>query len=146
MAEEETPPTDKEWQDVLSPERFSVMRAKINEEPHSGEFANHFETGEYSCAACGQKLFSSETKFDAGTGWPSFSEPIGEDAIMHNHAGTWESKESAHYGVADDADGSLTRTDVACSNCEGHLGHVFQDGPHESGKRYCLNSLSLQFK
>ena len=119
----------QEWQSTLTPEQFRVCRKKGTERAFTGKYWDHKETGVYRCACCGTALFSSETKFDSGSGWPSFWAPI------------------ATENVAVKADNSLlmSRTEVLCSQCDAHLGHVFKDGPEASGLRYCINSVSLVF-
>lgn len=122
--------TDKEWKEILSPEQFKVLREKATEAPFSGEYDGLYADGVYACAACGQLLFDSGTKFDAHCGWPSF----------------YDAKPDAVVFTTDDSHG-MSRTEVTCSNCGGHLGHIFEreglDTPTD--KRYCINSLSLQF-
>lgn len=122
--------TEKEWKEQLSPEVYSVCRAHGTEAPFSGEYYDFKGDGVYSCACCGQKLFDSQTKFDSGTGWPSFYENIDDEAIT-------EIKDTSH---------GMTRVEVKCSKCDAHLGHVFPDGPQPTGLRYCINSVCLEFK
>ncbi len=120
--------TEKEWRSELSDEQYRVLRTKGTETPHKGKYNLHFEKGNYSCAACNQQLFKSDSKFDAHCGWPSFDNAI---------KGTVER-------ILDKSHGML-RTEIVCSNCGSHLGHVFNDGPTETGERYCVNSLSINF-
>ena len=120
--------TDSEWKAQLSEEQYRVLREKGTERPHTGKYNLNFDEGTYKCAACNQKLFESTTKFDAHCGWPSF-----DDAIK----GTVKN-------VLDKSQGML-RTEIVCNNCGSHLGHVFNDGPTETGQRYCVNSLSIDF-
>lgn len=117
------------WKNKLSSEEYHVLREKGTEALGTGKFYKNFETGMYMCAACGQPLFSSETKFDSDCGWPSFDKAL---------VGNVEFHEDNSYG--------MHRTEVLCSNCGSHLGHVFDDGPTETGKRFCINSVSLHFK
>ena len=121
--------TDDEWKEQLSEEQYGVLRNKGTERPHSGKYNLHFENGTYTCAGCHQHLFESNSKFDAHCGWPSFDDSI---------------KGTVEY-VLDKSHGML-RTEIVCSNCGGHLGHVFSDGPTETGTRFCVNSLSIDFK
>jgi len=121
--------TDEEWKKILSAEQYTVLRMKGTERPFSGEFLRNKSKGAYVCAACGNDLFRSEAKYDSGSGWPSFWEITSDD------------------GVREAYDGSLgmERTEVMCAKCGGHLGHVFDDGPRPTGRRYCVNSVSLRF-
>ena len=121
--------TDEEWRGKLTPEQFQVLRKHGTEPPGSSPLNGEKRDGTFKCAACGQSLFSSETKFESGTGWPSFWKPIEE-------------------AVAETTDSSLfmTRTEVHCARCQGHLGHVFPDGPGPTGMRYCMNGLALEFE
>ena len=120
--------TDDEWRQQLTPEQYEVLRRKGTERAFSGEYAFTKDEGVYRCAACGAELFSSDTKFDSGTGWPSFTEPAVADAV--------ELHVDRSYG--------MVRTEVTCRRCGSHLGHVFDDGPAPAGQRFCMNSPSLQ--
>ena len=120
---------DKDWKEELSPEQYHVLREKGTERPFTGTYNMHFEDGNYQCAACDSKLFDSTSKFDSGCGWPSFDESI-EGAIEYKRDKTL----------------GMIRTEILCANCGGHIGHVFDDGPTETGQRYCVNSLSIDFK
>ena len=122
--------SDQEWQQTLTPDQYRVLREKGTERAFTGEYHDKKEKGVYACAACGQELFSSDTKYDSGSGWPSFYAPISEDSVE-------EERDTTH---------GMIRTEVLCSRCESHLGHVFADGPKPTGQRYCMNSISLQFK
>jgi len=122
--------SDEEWRQRLSPEQYAVTREAGTEPAFSGEYHDSKEPGIYACVCCGQRLFSSEKKFDSGTGWPSFVDPITEDAVT--------TEADASYG--------MIRTEALCSRCDAHLGHVFPDGPQPTGLRYCMNSLSLKLE
>ncbi|XP_041670333.1 methionine-R-sulfoxide reductase B2, mitochondrial [Cheilinus undulatus] len=126
-----------DWQKKLTPEQYVVTREKGTEEPFSGIYLNHYEVGMYHCVCCQSPLFSSEAKYDSGTGWPAFKEAHG----------TWERDES-HSSIIRRPDNSLgtASTEVLCKNCDAHLGHVFEDGPEPSGQRFCINSVALTFK
>ena len=119
--------TEEEWRSELTPERYEILRRKGTEPPGSGEYAYSKEDGMYRCGACGAPLFSADTKFESGTGWPSFTEPALADAVE----------------LHEDRSHSMVRTEVTCARCGSHLGHVFDDGPGPNGQRYCINSLSL---
>ena len=122
--------SDDEWKKVLSPEQYEVLREKGTEMPFSGKYYKHAEKGTYVCAACGTELFKSDTKFDAGCGWPSFSDVIDSSRVVYT-------KDRSH---------GMIRTEITCAKCGGHLGHVFDDGPAPTGLRYCINSVSMEFK
>jgi len=122
--------TDEEWRKLLTPEQYKIARQKGTERAFTGEFWDHHENGIYLCVACGQELFPSSTKFDSGTGWPSFWAPV-EGKKVETH---------------DDRTFFMRRTEVVCGRCGAHLGHVFPDGPAPTGERYCINSASLSFE
>ncbi|MBT3275576.1 MAG: peptide-methionine (R)-S-oxide reductase MsrB [Spirochaetales bacterium] len=121
--------TDQEWRSRLDAERYKVLRKKGTERAFTGELNTNKEDGVYLCGGCGEELFESDTKYDSGSGWPSFWKPLSEDVIEEH----------------DDSSLFSKRTEVVCSRCGGHLGHVFGDGPNPTGLRYCINSLSLEF-
>ncbi len=128
---EPTPKTDEEWKKELTPEEYRVLREHGTEAPFTGAYVDNHETGMYVCKACGTPLFSSNAKFDSGSGWPSFTDP----AVAEN------------VGTRTDDSLGMSRTEVYCKHCGGHLGHVFDDGPKEAGgKRYCINSVCLDFQ
>lgn len=124
------PKSEEDWRKVLTDEEYEVMRKKGTERPFTGEYNLHFEAGTYLCKGCGAPLFKHESKFDAGCGWPSFDRAIEEGKVLEKRDTTM----------------GMIRTEILCANCHSHLGHVFNDGPTDTGLRYCVNSVSLKFR
>lgn len=127
---DEVSKSDQEWKQILSPEEFGICRKKETEAPFTGKYTHSKEDGIYRCTCCKNELFSSDTKFDSGTGWPSFFEPLKENSVRY--------ETDTAYG--------MTRTEVMCAKCGSHLGHVFDDGPKPTFARYCINSVSLKLE
>ena len=122
--------SDEEWRARLTPEQYRILRRSGTEAPWTGDLLNIKENGDFRCAGCGQPLFETAEKFDSGSGWPSFTAPASEDSVIEHR----------------DVSNGMMRTEVRCARCDGHLGHVFPDGPGPAGLRYCINSAALEFE
>jgi peptide-methionine (R)-S-oxide reductase len=129
MSDQNPPMSEADFRAKLTPEQYHILREKGTEAPFTGEYVHTDEKGMFTCAACGNQLFSSDVKFDSGSGWPSFTDAIPGSVELHK-----------------DTSGGMMRTEVTCAKCGSHLGHVFDDGPGENGKRYCINSVCLNLK
>lgn len=130
MSDTKIAKSEEEWKKNLTPEQYNVLREQGTERAFTGKYWNNHEDGTYTCAGCGQELFRSDEKFDSGTGWPSF----------------WAAVDKSKVAIHEDNSHGMRRTEVVCSRCGGHLGHLFDDGPQPTGQRYCINSASLNFQ
>lgn len=129
MSSEKIVKTEEQWKKELTPEQYHVIREKGTEAPYTGEYTNNFKKGKYVCAACGAELFTSDAKFESHCGWPSFDKDLGGDRVIRKPDHTF----------------GMDRVEILCARCGGHLGHVFDDGPTNTGERYCVNSISIKF-